>query len=349
MSDLEDEISHDNVASGKLETLQNSLTEAEDQKAVNEESYLTISAQVKKKSIEMRAATQTLRDLDTEIAILQEKVAKLHAEAQKLSKKRAHALGEKNNAIERIKDGEADRESVQRKLEAQEANIADYTQQAAIISHRVNIDAGATQGLLEKKIERLRADYQRHHERIGGSREQIAEAAASTTKAYKEGTQQLRDLEELGLKLKASLLERRERWKKFRSFIAVRAKANFTYLLSERNFRGKLITDHREKLLEVSVEPDITRRDGSGRGARTLSGGEKSFSQICLLLGIWEAMGSPIRCLDEFDVFMDAVNRSLSVSLLIDAARRSTGRQFVLISPGTKADIKTAPDVNVRE
>jgi structural maintenance of chromosomes protein 6 len=349
VSDLEDEISNDNVAGGKLEALQNSLTEAEDQKVLNEESYLTISTEVKKKSIEMRAATQTLRDLDAEIAILQENAAKLHAEAQKLSKKRAHALGEKNNAMERIKDGEADRQSVQRKLEAQEANIADYTQQAAIISHRVNIDAGATQELLEKKIERLHADYQRHHERIGGSREQIAEAAASTTKAYKEGTQQLRDLEELGLKLKASLLERRERWKKFRSFIAVRAKANFTYLLSERNFRGKLITDHREKLLELSIEPDITKRDGSGRGARTLSGGEKSFSQICLLLAIWEAMGSPIRCLDEFDVFMDAVNRSLSVNLLIDAARRSTGRQFVLISPGTKADIKTAPDVNVRE
>lgn len=349
LAELEDEITNDNVAGGKLDALHKSLADAQDQKEVNEESYLTISAEVKKRSIEMRAATQALRDLDAEIDILKEKVAKLHAEAQKLSKKRAHTLGEKNNAIARIEDGKTDRESIQRKLEAQEAKVAEYTQQAAIISQRVNIDQGATQELLEKKIEKLHADYQRQHQRIGGSREEIAEAAASTVKAYKDSIQQLHDLEELGLKLKASLIERRERWKKFRSFIAVRAKANFTYLLSERNFRGKLVTDHKEKLLELSVEPDITRRDGSGRGARTLSGGEKSFSQICLLLAIWEAMGSPIRCLDEFDVFMDAVNRSLSVNLLIDAARRSTGRQFVLISPGTKADIKTAPDVNVRE
>jgi chromosome segregation ATPase len=120
-------------------------------------------------------------------------------------------------------------------------------------------------------------------------------------------------------------------------------------MLSERGFRGTLIMDHTQKLMDVRVEPDITRRDGSGRSARTLSGGEKSFAQICLLLAIWEAMGAPIRCLDEFDVFMDAVNRTISVNLLIEGARQSIGRQFILISPGTKTDIKKAPDVNAIE
>lgn len=31
------------------------------------------------------------------------------------------------------------------------------------------------------------------------------------------------------------------------------------------------------------------------------------------------------------------------------AARRSIGRQFILITPGSKADIKLAPDVRVKE
>lgn len=349
IADLEDEIANDNVTGGKLEMLQKALDEAKVQILIHEGSYATCSAELKAKSAAMRAATQTLRALDEEIAQLQETATKTEVEAQKLSRKRAHALGEKNNAIARIQDGELDRASIQRKLEAQESNIVTFTEQATIISPRVNIEPGATQEGLEKRIEKMTADYRRQHDRIGGSREQIATEAATTTKAHDEARRQVRDLEELALKLKASLIERRDRWKKFRSFIAVRAKANFTYLLSERSFRGKLITDHKEKLLELSVEPDITKRDGSGRNTKTLSGGEKSFSQICLLLAIWEAMGSPIRCLDEFDVFMDAVNRSLSVNLLIDAARRSTGRQFVLISPGTKADIKSAPDVNVRE
>jgi ATP-dependent RNA helicase DDX6/DHH1 len=60
-------------------------------------------------------------------------------------------------------------------------------------------------------------------------------------------------------------------------------------------------------------------------------------------------MGSPIRCLDEFDVFMDSVNRKMSIDMLIAAARGSVGRQFVLISPGTKEDFKRMPDVHVKE
>src|SRR6202000_310309 len=117
----------------------------------------------------------------------------------------------------------------------------------------------------------------------------------------------------------------------------------------ERGFRGQLHIDHKRKEMDIAVEPDITRRSAEGRSAKTLSGGEKSFSQICLLLSVWDAMGVPIRCLDEFDVFMDAVNRSTSVRLLVDGARDSSGGQFILISPSTRADIMRAADINTVE
>lgn len=55
--------------------------------------------------------------------------------------------------------------------------------------------------------------------------------------------------------------------------------------------------DHAD--MHIQVEPDIAKLSDTGRQTKTLSGGEKSFSTICLLLSIWEAMGSPIRCLDE--------------------------------------------------
>jgi hypothetical protein len=45
------------------------------------------------------------------------------------------------------------------------------------------------------------------------------------------------------------------------------------------------------------------------RDPKTLSGGEKSYAQICLLLSLWSSMYTPFRCLDEFDVFMVCYNK----------------------------------------
>lgn len=133
----------------------------------------------------------------------------------------------------------------------------------------------------------------------------------------------------------------------FRKYIASRARIMFSYLLEERHFRGTVHMDHERKQLEIAVEPDATKQSNAGRQTQTLSGGEKSFSTICLLLAIWEAMGSPIRCLDEFDVFMDSVNRATSMSMMIKAARRSVGRQFILITPQSMANVEMGRDVSV--
>ncbi len=56
---------------------------------------------------------------------------------------------------------------------------------------------------------------------------------------------------------------------------------------------------------------------------------------VAFILAMWEAMGFPFRCLDEFDVFLDAVNRDLSIQMLVEFAREDTGinTQFILLSP----------------
>lgn len=97
------------------------------------------------------------------------------------------------------------------------------------------------------------------------------------------------------------------------------------------------------------MQPDAAAKTNRGRQTKTLSGGEKSFSTICLLLALWEAMGSPVRCLDEFDVFMDQVNRDISMNMMIDAARRSVARQFLFITPQSMNNVKIMDDVRIHK
>ena len=146
-----------------------------------------------------------------------------------------------------------------------------------------------------------------------------------------------------------ALNTRNDRWLKFRQEISVLARVTFNYLLSERQYRGSLSIDHKSERLDIHIQPDITVNSNAGRQTKTLSGGEKSFSTVCLLLALWDAMGSPIRCLDEFDVFMDNVNREIAMKLIVGAARRSVGRQYILITPQAmnKKQLDDADDVKI--
>jgi structural maintenance of chromosomes protein 6 len=91
---------------------------------------------------------------------------------------------------------------------------------------------------------------------------------------------------------------RRDRWIQFRKNIIVKAKTNFVHLLSRRGYQGRLRFNHKKEEITLEVNP-AGETGGARKDPKSLSGGEKSFAQICLLLSVWEAMGSPIRALDE--------------------------------------------------
>ncbi|KAJ3607068.1 hypothetical protein NHX12_026583 [Muraenolepis orangiensis] len=66
---------------------------------------------------------------------------------------------------------------------------------------------------------------------------------------------------------------------------------------------------------------------------RSLSGGERSFSTVCFVLSLWAITEAPFRCLDEFDVFMDMVNRRISMDMMLKIAKAQRFRQFIFLTP----------------
>ncbi|KAL1995373.1 hypothetical protein VTN49DRAFT_1560 [Thermomyces lanuginosus] len=348
VDELTEALERNTVQDGRLEVLKTTLKEAQDELRTHQGSLEDSKSAIRSVQEKLDAIAQELNAKEREIAAQMRQVKVAEDAQTKANRQRQQALSRKNQAVEKVDELKRQRQKMIEEKNEYALRVQSYSEQASIVSPRVPVDPGETPASLDKKLERLHNDLRRYDRQIGASREQIAADLLAAQTAYRSALKQIKELRALERHFQLTVLNRRERWFQFRAHISSRAKAQFTYLLSERSFRGRLLADHDNKLLDLQVEPDITK-DSTGRDAKTLSGGEKSFSQVCLLLALWEAMGSPIRCLDEFDVYMDSVNRKMAIDMLMLAARRSVGRQFVLITPGSRAEISLAPDVRVKE
>ncbi|KAI5172313.1 structural maintenance of chromosomes protein 6 [Nematocida sp. LUAm3] len=110
--------------------------------------------------------------------------------------------------------------------------------------------------------------------------------------------------------------------------------SSFSSLMSMRGYEGSLQFHHKTEELEIKV---LTDRESLGKKG-SLSGGEQSFSGICFLLSLWSLLSSPIRILDEFDVFMDSMNRKAALQLILELSR-GISSQIILITPQAIPDL----------
>lgn len=84
------------------------------------------------------------------------------------------------------------------------------------------------------------------------------------------------------------------------------------------------------------------------KDTKSLSGGERSYSTICFLASLWEAIDSPFRVLDEFDVFMDQFNRKVSMKLLVNiATEEQSEKQHIFITPQSIDSTMTGSKIKI--
>jgi chromosome segregation ATPase len=362
---LQGEYDQVNVEDGRLDALKDQLREAQHDVTIYEEAY---GSQALEKDKLNEVATARKRELNEVKARVAEHAGILHKAQMKVRNKRQArqiSLTEKNIAIEAITKVGSRKQIAEQKRDQIAAKVREFIAQASEVSARVPVPEGETGASLEAKCQQLKATLSAYTKQQGGTDEEINNAYHEAVNTYQTASSYLQSMTELSELLKQSFMQRMKMYRRFQRYISARSRINFNYLLSERAFRGKLLIDHKAKLLDVHVEPDETTKSSKGRATKTLSGGEKSFSSICLLLALWEAMGAPLRCLDEFDVFMDDVNRDVSTRMIvrspwrtqvyanisqISAARRSTGRQFILITPkALGAGVEIGADVKIHK
>ncbi|KAE9977573.1 hypothetical protein BLS_001282 [Venturia inaequalis] len=347
VNQLKDQLEEATPQTGLLDSYREELKSAESDEEILSNQFQDFVIEKRKLNAQGRELKDKLNEIDKELELAEQDVRNVQARHDDLERKRYNLLLEKNRAVQAAEDAQTRLRGLQNRRQELQDELQSATAQAGEHSERVPLDRGKSTKDFENALKVLLKTIEDAKKINGGSREELVEHHATKQAEFQKVEAVYVELGKTLDALAKTLKTRRIRWHKFRKYMSIGARNQFTYLLTERQFRGHLTLDHDKKLLHMAIEPDKTKESGAGRKTTTLSGGEKSFSTICLLLSIWEAMGSPIRCLDEFDVFMDQVNRDVSMRMLIDTARSSTSRQFVFITPQAMGSITSCDDVKI--
>ncbi|XP_012859301.1 structural maintenance of chromosomes protein 6 [Echinops telfairi] len=231
-----------------------------------------------------------------------------------------------------------------RELSMKEKELEEKMSQARqICPERIEVQKSAS--ILDREINRLRQKIQAEHASYG-DREEIMKQYQEAKETYSDLENKVKTLKRF-IKLLEEIMGLRFRtYQQFRRCLTLRCKLYFDNLLSQRAYCGKMNFDHKGETLSISVQPGEGGKVAFS-DMRALSGGERSFSTVCFILSLWSIAESPFRCLDEFDVYMDMVNRRIAMDMILKMADSQRFRQFILLTPQSMSSLPSSKLIRI--
>jgi len=159
--------------------------------------------------------------------------------------------------------------------------------------------------------------------------------------------EQIDRIEDTIASLKEDVRGRKERWKQFRSHIGDMTNETFDVMLNKKGSCGEIEFDHKSKQLNLTVQKDYRDEHSQTKDVKALSGGERSFTTLSLLLALGESLETPFRVMDEFDVFLDPMSRKIALDTMVQVAKGLEHRQFIFITPQDLSNLKTDPMLKI--
>ncbi|XP_069584225.1 structural maintenance of chromosomes protein 6 isoform X2 [Ranitomeya imitator] len=254
---------------------------------------------------------------------VKEDLHKVDQEVENCKRHKKHYEDKKKEHLNRIKKEKSE-------LNAKEKDLEDKISKAQQIFPE-RIEVSRTARSLDAEINHLREKIKSEND-LHGNRDEIIKDYHDAKENYQDMESKLKNLKVFVRLLDDIMTQRYKTYQQFRRYLTLRCKFYFDSLLSQRAYSGKIAFDHKNETLAITVQP------GEGNKAalsdmRSLSGGERSFSTVCFVLSLWSIAESPFRCLDEFDVYMDMVNRRISMDMMLTMADSQRFRQFILLTP----------------
>jgi len=311
----------------EVESFSGDIAESEEREAV-------VAAQVRELREQLRAAEQEKRDTSGNLrSRFGEKSESIETELEKLEMRRGkweRILAQTEQKLAQVR-GEEDQKAETlaergRKLEAAAGNATGER-----VEPRQPVDQ------IQSRLHGLEATVEREQQKQPNqSWEEINQNYQQAQLRFQRMEGDVEQLKKELNMLQIMLTTRLKRCDSLKLSLSTRIRTYFYKCLSMRDFKGNIQFDHESRHLSLLI---TTGGPGAGRsGSSTskapqqLSGGERSFSTLAFILAMWNAMHSPFRMLDEFDVYMDEVNRKICQDMLMKDAKSHDG-QYVFISP----------------
>ncbi|XP_030800928.1 structural maintenance of chromosomes protein 6 isoform X1 [Camarhynchus parvulus] len=205
---------------------------------------------------------------------------------------------------------------------------------------------------VSRTVKSLDAEMNRLREKINlesshrGNREEIIQQFQYAKERYEDASNKVKNLRRFIGVLDEVMAERLKVYRQFLRSLSMRCKLHFEHLLRARGCSGRIMFDHKNETLSITVQPR-EEETAAHSDLRSLSGGERSFSTVCFILSLWNISESPFRCMDEFDVYMDMVNRRIAVDMILERADFQCYRQFILFTPLSMSSLPTSPHIHI--
>jgi len=197
------------------------------------------------------------------------------------------------------------------------------------------------QATIQAESKELQMEKKKCPHLISVTEEEMKSKYENVKKAFDERNSIFRSARSQHQKMTESVEARKVKWFKYRHNIAKMANRYFNSFLEDQKLTGKISIDFERETLALIVYPTESDRlaaesQGASAGpsdAKCLSGGERSVVTCSFVMALLKSIDTPFMALDEFDCFLDSINRKRILDLLLAAASRLKNRQFFFLTP----------------
>jgi len=301
-----------------------------------------------------KAAEKTWKDARKEWDTLMERQQSYVTAREKFLRDQKMAANAVEKAETTLESARVTRGRLEEKLEEVTNKAADIT--SALLGDEWDGNPlrvrGKTKEKLAKKRQDLQVEYDHKKVEIGmanKSKEQVMGRLMAAKDDLDKSEKQLVELKELMLSLRRDCKKRQKKLEQMRKVNSKTVKSVFNDYLQNKKMMGRVVFDHDDMTLGMVVQTDDSNVNSKSSDVRNMSGGERSYVTLCLLLALGHVIECPFRLMDEYDVFMDQITRKTTLRQIQEyaVAPEQHGRQFIIITPQDLSDVTVCNDVRV--